>query len=87
MGRPIGKVESDAKLNRIKELFQSFPDGKISFADFDELCRRMDMPIYTKAKFYFFIRTKKSYKINKKIIRNIEKETNKKNNLFTTSAN
>lgn len=54
MGRPIGKAESDAKLNRIKELFQSLPDGKISFADFDELCRRMDMPIYTKAKFYFF---------------------------------
>ncbi|CAK5042375.1 unnamed protein product [Meloidogyne enterolobii] len=66
MGRPIGKVESDAKLNRIKELFQSFPDGKISFADFDELCRRMDMAIYTKAKFYFLFSFKqKSYKISK----------------------
>ncbi|CAK5081904.1 unnamed protein product [Meloidogyne enterolobii] len=46
MGRPIGKAESDAKLSRIKELFQSFPDGKISFADFDELlydaCCRMN---------------------------------------------
>ncbi|CAK5069633.1 unnamed protein product [Meloidogyne enterolobii] len=67
MGRPIGKAESDAKLSRIKELFQSFPDGKISFADFDELCRRMDMAIYTKAKFYFLFFTKKTYKISKKL--------------------
>ncbi|KAF7632720.1 hypothetical protein Mgra_00007861 [Meloidogyne graminicola] len=52
LGKPISKAENDAKLNRIKDLFQSFPNGKISFGDFDELCRRMDMAIYIKKAVY-----------------------------------
>jgi Ca2+-binding EF-hand superfamily protein len=51
-GKPITKSENDATLAKIETIFNSRPQNALRPRDFDEICRKMGLPVYTKRAVY-----------------------------------
>jgi hypothetical protein len=51
-GKPISKAENDAILTKIEGIFVSRPQQVLRPRDFDEVCRKMSLPVYTKRAVY-----------------------------------
>uniref|UniRef100_A0AC34GDR5 Uncharacterized protein n=1 Tax=Panagrolaimus sp. ES5 TaxID=591445 RepID=A0AC34GDR5_9BILA len=51
-GKPISKAENDATLTKIEAIFLARPQQVLRPRDFDEVCRKMSLPVYTKRAVY-----------------------------------
>jgi hypothetical protein len=51
-GRPLDNADNDRHLANIRELFDQRPGGQFRAEEFDELCRRMALAVYTKRAVY-----------------------------------
>ncbi|KAI1702891.1 EF-hand domain pair domain-containing protein [Ditylenchus destructor] len=47
-GKPVPRAENDAVSDKVKAAFDMRPGSQLSVDDFEEVCRRMNFPIYSK---------------------------------------